>query len=444
MADDCRTVRFEDLIEEGLLEIGDGYRAKNNELGGDGPIFLRAGHVTDTYIDLDGVERFHAGLAATVQSKLSRPGDVVITTKGNSTGRTAWIDDALPPVVYSPHLSYWRSRDPNRLAPGFLRYWARSQEFAAQLRGMQASTDMAPYLSLTDQRRLWITLPDSRSQRTIAHVLGTLDDKIELNRRTNETLEAMARGLFKSWFVDFDPVRAKAAGKQPAGMNAETAALFPSEFVESDGDEIPKGWHRQPLSSWAGALSGGTPAKSAPEFWGGSIPWISPKAMTSLHADESDEMVTEQALGNGTRLAPTGSCLVMVRGMGLHEKVRVSQARRDVAFNQDVKALVPQSIQSTLLLFALLNGQEDLLLRVESSGHGTGRLPSDILLSHPITLPPLETQARLGAHFDSMNSRICSARKETRTLAATRDALLPRLLSGELRIPDAERIGTAT
>ncbi|HXQ21348.1 MAG TPA: hypothetical protein VN812_06720 [Candidatus Acidoferrales bacterium] len=96
---------FAALISEGALEIGDGYRAKNEELGGHGLIFLRAGHVTETHIDFGGVERFHAELEARVRSKLSKPGDAVVTTKGNSTGRTTFVSYSMPPFVYSPHLA---------------------------------------------------------------------------------------------------------------------------------------------------------------------------------------------------------------------------------------------------------------------------------------------------------------------------------------------------
>jgi type I restriction enzyme S subunit len=161
--------------------------------------------------------------------------------------------------------------------------------------------------------------------------------------------------------------------------------------------------------------------------------------MTEIHADEADDFVTPAAVGNGTRTAPAGSTLVMVRGMGLHQKVRVSQARGEVTFNQDVKALVPKTIEPSLLLFALLNGQEELLARVESSGHGTGKLPSEILLGHRITLPSLPRQKHLARTFDAINDRISSSRDEARTLTAVRDELLPRLLSGELTVTQAER-----
>ena len=178
---------------------------------------------------------------------MSRVGDTIITTKGNSTGRTSFVTDRLPPFVYSPHLSYWRSRDPQQLCGGFLRYWSQSVEFIEQLSGMKASTDMAPYLSLTDQRRLSITLPPIDEQTAIASVLGALDDKIELNRRMNATLESMVQALFQSWFVDFDPVRAKLDGRRQRGVGEATAAIFPEHFEDGEYGKLPVGWRHEAI-----------------------------------------------------------------------------------------------------------------------------------------------------------------------------------------------------
>ncbi|ELP32686.1 restriction endonuclease subunit S [Rhodopirellula baltica] len=243
---------FQELLDDEVLDIGDGYRAKNSELTGGGEIFLRAGHVTDTHIDFEGVERFDPALSEKVESKMSEVGDTIITTKGNSTGRTSFVTSDMPRFVYSPHLCYWRSTDPERIENGFLRYWARGKEFQHQLAALKASTDMAPYLSLKDQKRLKITLPPIEEQRAIASILGALDDKIELNRRMNATLESLARAIFKSWFVDFDPVHVNAgkinAGQMPASSAIPTTHdpkvldLFPSTFQDSELGPIPEGW----------------------------------------------------------------------------------------------------------------------------------------------------------------------------------------------------------
>src|SRR5439155_11673044 len=127
-----------------------------------------------------------------------------------------------------------------------------------QFSGVAGQTDMAEYVSLGDQRKMHITLPSPREQRAIGNILGTLDDKIELNRRMNETLEALARALFKSWFVDFDPGRAKAEGRDP-GLPKPLADLFPDRFVDSELGEIPQGWQLGPILICAELFSGGTP-----------------------------------------------------------------------------------------------------------------------------------------------------------------------------------------
>lgn len=193
-----QTSIFSELIAQGALQIGDGYRAKNDELGGAGTIFLRAGHVRDTHIDFGGADRFQTTDNSKFKDKVSRSGDVVVTTKGNSTGRVAFVTRDMPEFVYSPHLSYWRSLDETRLCQGFLRAWSRGAEFRCQLDAMSRSTDMAPYLSLSDQKRLRITLLPVAEQREVAALLDELDDRITLLRETNATLEAIAQALFKS------------------------------------------------------------------------------------------------------------------------------------------------------------------------------------------------------------------------------------------------------
>ena len=122
MADQNEPVTFAELMRRGTLEIGDGYRAKNSELGGGGLVFMRAGRLTQTGWDWDGAERFHVELTAKVKSKIAKPGDTVITTKGNSTGRTGYVLESAHGFVYSPHLSYWRSLKPGELDARFLRY----------------------------------------------------------------------------------------------------------------------------------------------------------------------------------------------------------------------------------------------------------------------------------------------------------------------------------
>jgi len=129
----------------------------------------------------------------------------------------------------------------------------------------EATGSVQDNINLATLERLRFPVPPLPEQRAIARILGTLDDKIELNRRMNETLEAIARALFKSWFVDFDPVRAKAEGREPAGMDAETAALFPDSFEETELGEVPKGWELKSLDEIADFLNGLAMQKFPPE-----------------------------------------------------------------------------------------------------------------------------------------------------------------------------------
>lgn len=147
----------------------------------------------------------------------------------------------------------------------FLRYWLNSPVMASHTHGHRDGT-VAERLNLPTIRQLPVPVPPLAEQRAIANILGPLDDKIELIRQMNETLEAMARALFKSWFVDFDPVRAKAEGRDH-GLPKSLADLFPDSFENSELGEIPKGWETGPFAGTIEILGGGTPKTSSPEYW---------------------------------------------------------------------------------------------------------------------------------------------------------------------------------
>jgi type I restriction enzyme S subunit len=375
--------------------------------------------------------------AESLAANCAKPGDLVFTQRG-TLGQVAIV----PKGQYERYLI---SQSQMKLTvaagkadPLFIYYVFTSAEQQEYIRNNAIQTGV-PHTNLGILRGTPLKLPTLPEQKRIAHILGTLDDKIELNRRMNATLEAMSRAIFKSWFVDFDPVRAKAAGRQPEGMDAEMAALFPVSFEESEIGEVPKGWQVATVSDVADLYSGGTPSKSESGYWDGRIPWVSPKAMTRLHVDDSSERVTDSAIGNGTRLVPPESVLVMVRGMGLHQGVRVSQAKCAVTFNQDVKALVATRVPATYLMSRLVHETSSLHAKVQSSGHGTGVLPTEFLEQVPVIVPSREEGLRrlitpLAAFDSESYSLVC----QERTLAALRDTLLPKLLSGEVRVPEVE------
>ena len=419
---------FAKLISEGALEIGDGYRAKNEELGGDGLMFLRAGHVTDTHIDFEGVERFHVALEARVQSKVAKPGDAVITTKGNSTGRTAYVTSSMPPFVYSPHLSYWRSLDSSRVEGGFLRYWSKGSEFTEQLAGMKASTDMAPYLSLIDQKRLGITLPPIGEQRAIAHILGTLDDKIGLNRRMSETLEAMARALFKSWFVDFDPVRAKAEGRDP-GLPKPLADLFPTRLVDSELGEIPAGWEVQCLDEIARFLNGLALQKYPPTDER-SLPVIKIAQLRAGSTEGADrasaDLEPAYIVQNGDVLFSwSGSleCVLWAAGPG--------------ALNQHLFKVTSERYPKWLCYLGVHHHLEDFRHIAAGKATTMGHIQRHHLSDAKLAVPSVALLAAMDGVLAPIVESTWRRAVESRTLAALRDTLLPKLISGELRVSEA-------
>lgn len=219
-----------ELGAQNLIEIGDGYRAKNSEfVKGGGLPFVRVGDVGRS-IRLIGLDELPLASANSYGGKISQAFDSVLTMKG-TVGRVAFVSESDPLFVYSPQLSYWRSQDHVQLHPRWLRYWLESPEFLGQASGSKGSTDMADYINLRDQRRMRITLPPPLVQCRIAEVLATFDDLIQNNRRRIELLEQMAKTIYREWFVHFRypghedvPLVDSSLGRIPEGWEVLTAS----------------------------------------------------------------------------------------------------------------------------------------------------------------------------------------------------------------------------
>lgn len=167
MAGERRKHQVCELIADGKLFIGDGYRAKNEELSSNGLPFARAGNINEGF-RFDNADHFPEKNLVRVGNKVSQSGDVVFTSKG-TVGRFAFVRSVTPRFVYSPQLCFWRSLDKDAIEPRFLYYWMFGREFFVQFQGVAGQTDMAEYVSLTDQRRMHITLPDPGERRHRPH-----------------------------------------------------------------------------------------------------------------------------------------------------------------------------------------------------------------------------------------------------------------------------------
>ena len=436
MSSEWSTKSFGDLIDQGVLEIGDGYRAKNDELGGNGLMFLRAGHVRDTQIDFNGVDCFRRTDNSRFGRKISQAGDVVITTKGNSTGRVAYVSHAMPAFVYSPHLSYWRSSSKSVVDQGFLRAWAQSEEFSAQLAALSKSTDMAPYLSLSDQRRLKISLPPLAMQWEIAELNDAIFDRIALLRETNATVEAIAQALFKSWFVDFDPVRAKQQGLAPAGMDEATAALFPDSFEESALGQVPKGWTVRALDEVANYLNGLALQKFPPsdDSWLPVIKIAQLRKGDTVGADRAGKNIKpEYVVQNGDVLFSWSGSLeveVWCGGVG--------------ALNQHLFKVTSKEFPKWFYFLWTRHHLDHFRQIAASKATTMGHIQRVHLTEAKVLVPPASMLKAVDACFASLLDRRIENELQTQTLTTLRDTLLPRLISGQLRLPEVNLRAGAT
>jgi type I restriction enzyme S subunit len=420
-----------ELIDTGVLVVNDGYRAKNSELSSKGLPFARAQNIKSGF-QFDGADCLPLEDLGKLGIKVSEPGDVVFTSKG-TVGRFAFVTDETPRFVYSPQLCFWRVLDLERLHPRWLYYWMHSREFFVQFSGVAGQTDMADYVSLRDQRRMHIRVPSLGEQKAIAGVLGALDDKIELNRRMNETLEAMARAIFKSWFVDFDPVRAKADGRQPYGMDAETAALFPDSFQDSPLGKIPKGWKAGCLADVASNLR--RPTK--PESVSADTPYVGLEHLPRRCFSLTDWGLTS-AVTSGKSAFHNGEVLLGKLRPYFH---KVAPAPVDGLCSTDILVLAAKKPQWSV--FVLLTvASDEFIAHADATSTGT-RMPRTNwrdMARYSLALPDDRLIVALQSLVRPMLAGIQARIHESRTLSAIRDALLPKLMSGELPVSDAGTI----
>ena len=285
----------------------------------------------------------------------------------------------------------------------------------------------------TDLVELPVPLPPLAEQKAIAAVLGALDDKIELNRRMNATLEAMARALFQSWFVDFDPVRAKLDGRPPANLDPATAALFPDSFQESPLGPVPRGWEVCSLADKIELLGGGTPKTSEPAYWDGDIPWYSVRDAPS-EADvwvmHTEKHITKDGVTNSAaQILREGTTIISARGtVG-----KLALIGTPMAMNQSCYGVRGISGYGDFFTyFALRQATADLQQRT----HGTvfDTITRQTFETLDCTFPPANLTAAFDRTVAPLLAQIRANLYQSRTLATLRDTLLPKLLSGELKV----------
>lgn len=332
------------------------------------------------------------------------------------------------------NVTWFRNFDAN-VVPKYVYYWLTSPETQKRLDEVSiGSTQRA--LTISSLKALQIQLPSIKNQKAIVEMLDAIVDRITLLRETNATLEAIAQALFKSWFVDFDPVRAKMEGRAPEGMDEATAALFPDALEESELGWVPKGWNTQTFRDTINIIGGGTPKTSNPDFWGGEIPWFSvvdaPNA-TDVFVVDTDKHITEAGLnGSSTKLLPTGTTIISARGtVG-----RLALTGRPMAMNQSCYGLLGKAGDAYFTYFSTTRLVEQLKQRAHGSVFDT--ITQDTFAGVVVSYPSCEVIAAFEASVEPLMSRLRENLLQSGTLATLRDTLLPRLISGQLRLPEAQ------
>lgn len=361
--------------------------------------------------------------------------DDLIFTAAGSLGQVGIIPNTAKYSRYIISNKQLRARvDKQKVDPLFVFYWLSSKEMVKYIQQRNTGSSV-PLINLSVLRSLPIPLPPLPEQRAIAHILSTLDDKIELNRQMNETLEAMVRAIFKSWFVDFDPVRAKAEGRD-TGLPEEIAALFPDSFEETEIGEVPEGWKISKLSNVCEyIMSGGTPSTQIPAYWDGDIPWLSSGETRNCFITKTEKTITNLGVEkSSTRLARAKSTVIAAAGQG-HTRGQTSLLLFDSYINQSVVALAADSKQvSDYYLFFNLSGRYEELRQISDSHSSRGSLTTKLLNNLDIIIPSLELVSKFSQFTEAVVGQIQQNLLQSSMLTELRDTLLPKLISGELRI----------
>ena len=390
-------------------------------------------NIGDGGIVVDGIVRIdQADVERLSQHKLQL-GDIVFSRRGDVTKN----------ALIRPHEIGWfcgtgclkvRLGDESKATAKFISHCLRMPDIKDWLIRHAVGATM-PNLNTGILSAVPIHLPPLKTQFEIASMLGALDDRISLLRETNTTLEAIAQALFKSWFVDFDPVRAKQQGITPQGMDTTTAALFPDSFEESELGEVPKGWRVLPVGDAVEAVGGATPDTKNPVYWeSGTFCWTTPKDLSGIAAPvllDTERKLSAQGIAKiGSGLLPIGTLLLSSRApIGY-----LALAQVPLAINQGYIAMLPGGLLPPLYMLFWCQQNMDVI-KGRANGSTFMEISKKAFRPIPALVPPSEVVKQFMEVASALFEKLIENEKQAQTLATLRDTLLPRLISGQLRLP---------
>lgn len=355
-------------------------------------------------------------------------GDIVTSTSA-SFGRTSLVNKATEGAIPYTGIIRFRPKT-NRVLPGFIELFLRSSFFEDQARSFAAGS-VIQHFGPTHLKQMAIALPPVDEQAAIAEVIGALDDKIDLNRRMNAKLESTVQALFRDWFVNFGPVRAKMEGGQSSGLLPEMASLFSDAL---DGEGIPTGWRKSRIGDEVKVVGGATPSTKEDAFWsGGTNFWATPKDLSNLDSPVllgTERQITKEGLARiSSGLLPVGTVLLSSRApIGY-----LAIAEVPTAINQGFIAMTCNQSLSNLFVLFWCRERMDLIV-----GNANGSTFQEISKTNfkpiPVVVPPKPILDAFDSAASPFYNRIVANLQENKTLIKLRDSLLPLLMSGQIRL----------
>ena len=399
-------------------------------------------NIGDGGIATDGIARIDCLDVERLQQHKLQLNDIVFSRRGDVTKNALIRTEEVGWLCGTGCLKVRLGEE--RIAnPKFISYYLRLSETKEWLVRHAVGATM-PNLNTGILSAVPITLPPLKTQLEIAAILGALDDRITLLRETNATLEAIAQALFKSWFVDFDPVRAKMEGRTPEGMDEATAALFPDGLETSELGEVPRGWRVMPVGDAIEAVGGATPDTKNEAFWEPPVHcWTSPKDLSGIAAPvllDTERKVSDQGLAKiGSGLLPSGTLLMSSRApIGY-----LALAQVPLAINQGYIAMLPGGLLPPLYMYFWCRHNMDNI-KGRANGSTFMEISKKAFRPIPVLVPTNDLVTAFTATTEALFARLTANEHQAQTLSTLRDTLLPRLISGQLRLPAAQAALEAT
>jgi type I restriction enzyme S subunit len=363
-----------------------------------------------------------------------REGDLLISTSA-SLGRVSVVDATATGSIAYTGIIRFRSSS-SKLDHKYLRAFLSSAAFIQQAEQM-ATGSVIKHFGPSHLRQMAIALPSLPEQIQIAGIFDALDARIALLRETNATLEAIAQALFKSWFVDFDPVRAKQEGRAPEGMDEATAALFPDGFEESELGLVPRGWGVGSLSALAILNPESWTATMHPD----TVAYIDLANTKNNEIAQVTDYVFEEAPSRARRVLRDGDTIVGTVRPGNRSFAFIHQATSNLTASTGFAVLRPRKIENTEFVYLMATHDSSIehLAHVADGGAYPAVRP-EVVVGIRAVLPSNEVMKAFHDVAALLLGSVAENQQKAQTLATLRDTLLPRLISGQLRLPEADAL----